>query len=144
MKSNYAGDELKAGGKSSFKQKIGDSIMIASVVIAVAFSIPLVTRESGTRADFAIVEVGGKESVRIVLGENGQDRIFEIKGFAGTSKIEVKNGRVRMLESACPDKLCIGMGWAEETGDSIVCVPNRVVIRLTGPDKSRKVDTVTE
>ncbi|MBN1289354.1 MAG: NusG domain II-containing protein [Actinobacteria bacterium] len=131
--------------KSSVKQKIGDSVTVAAIIIAILFSIPLVTKgaDAGKPA-FAVVEVNGRESLRVALGEDGRDRTFDVEGSAGTSTIEVKNGRVRMLESDCPDKLCIGMGWAEKTGDSIVCIPNRVVIELVGPEKIKEVDTVTE
>lgn len=47
-------------------------------------------------------------------------------------KIEIKNGRVRVIEAHCPNKICEGMGWIDKAGDSIVCVPNRLVIKLIG------------
>lgn len=136
---------LRIGKKSTVKQKIGDALIIAAVVVGAVFAIPLISSGAqGGQARFAVVEVNGTESMRIALGKDQDHRTFEVEGFAGTTTIEVENGKVRMLESACPDKLCIGMGWAEETGDSIVCIPNRVVIKLVGSEKEEKVDTVTE
>lgn len=131
--------------KSTLKQKIGDGILIVAIIAAAVVSIPLASSQNnGTVASYAVVEVNGRTSLRIALGEKQAVRKFNIDGFRGKSIIEVKDGKVRMLESSCPDKLCIGMGWAEKTGDSIVCVPNRIVIRLTGPAENKNVDTITE
>lgn len=48
--------------------------------------------------------------------------------------IAVEGGRVRVAESACPGRDCVHMGWISRPGRSIVCLPNRVEIRLTGGD----------
>jgi len=43
-----------------------------------------------------------------------------------------------MVDSACPDKLCVRSGWISRPKESIVCLPNRVVIEIKsvegGPD----------
>lgn len=137
--------DLTKSRKSTFKQKIGDGILIIAIIAAAVLSISLASgQNNGPTAAYAVVEVNGKESLRIALGEKQAVRIFTVDGFRGKSRIEVKDGKVRMLESDCPDKLCVGMGWAEKTGDSIVCVPNRVVIKMTGPTEKKNVDTITE
>lgn len=48
--------------------------------------------------------------------------------------VVVENGRVRVSESACPGRDCVHMGWISRPGRSIVCLPNRVEVRLTGRD----------
>lgn len=52
--------------------------------------------------------------------------------------IEVRNGRVRMQSSTCPNQTCVSCGW-REPGEAllpdmrwIVCLPNRVSIELVG------------
>jgi hypothetical protein len=46
--------------------------------------------------------------------------------------LEVKSGRVRVAVSDCPLKRCIQEGWVGTPGRTIVCVPNRLVIEVTG------------
>jgi len=69
-----------------------------------------------------------------------QDREFIINGKLGTAKVEIGDGRVRILNSPCPLKICEKKGWISNKGDFIICIPNRVVIRITG----EKYDAITE
>lgn len=49
--------------------------------------------------------------------------------------IEIQPGRVRVAKTDCPLRLCQQMGWQSLPGRTIVCVPNRVVITITGNDE---------
>ncbi len=61
--------------------------------------------------------------------ENGKK--IEIEGILGISVFEYVRGKgVHMVLSPCPDKLCIRQGFIKKIGESIVCLPNRVVITL--------------
>ncbi len=41
-------------------------------------------------------------------------------------------GRVRVLHSDCPDKLCERMGWSAGPAKPLICLPNRVTVIVTG------------
>ena len=41
-------------------------------------------------------------------------------------------GRVRVLHSDCPDKLCEHMGWSSSPAKPIICLPNRVTVAVLG------------
>lgn len=47
-------------------------------------------------------------------------------------EIEVQNGKIRFLSSDCPDKLCVESGWLETNGATSACLPQEVVISVTG------------
>ena len=106
----------------------------------------LVSRaNAGEKGSLAIVEVNGKEVMRVALGAGQARRQFTVKGVLGPSTLMVQSGRVRMVKSTCRDKICVGAGWVDSPGKSIVCLPNRVVIRVTGRrGGGGKVDSVTE
>lgn len=72
----------------------------------------------------------------------GKDRIVTVNGFLGPCVIEIRNGRVRAMEATCSDKICIDRGWVYRSGDSIVCVPNQVIIRLEKGGQT--IDAITE
>jgi hypothetical protein len=126
--------------------KAGDIVLVVLVVFAAAASLFLVSRASaGEKGSLAIIEVNGKEVKRIALGDSQPSREFTVRGVLGPSTLQVKDGRVRMLRSTCRDKICIGVGWIDAPGKAVVCLPNRVVIRVTGQRGGKgKVDTVTE
>ena len=53
-----------------------------------------------------------------------------------TNRIEIKDGKVFITESDCPGEDCVHSGWISEGGRSIVCLPNRVEIRIEGETES--------
>lgn len=56
--------------------------------------------------------------------------------------IEAEPGRIRIAESACPGGDCVHTGWACAPGQQIICLPNRLVISLSGSDLP-SIDAVT-
>ena len=59
--------------------------------------------------------------------------------------LEISAGRVRMLpmeEELCPRGICSHTGWISRGFQSIVCVPNRIVVSFAG-GKDAGVDGVT-
>ncbi len=47
-------------------------------------------------------------------------------------EIEIEKGRIRFLSSDCPDKLCVKSGWLKSSGATSACLPEKVVISVTG------------
>lgn len=52
--------------------------------------------------------------------------------------VEIKDGKVHMLEANCPDKLCINQGFVNTDNSSIICLPNQVVVTVCKPDEALK------
>ncbi len=67
---------------------------------------------------------------------------FSVKSKEGHLTVEIKNGKARVIQSTCRDKLCIREGWISRAGESITCLPNRITISITG-ERRGKVDTTT-
>jgi hypothetical protein len=67
--------------------------------------------------------ISGSSALRIQVGD-GREATLEIS----------ESGRVRVTESTCPDKICVRTGWISRPGQSIVCLPNRVVVRIEGSE----------
>lgn len=138
--SRYSEERASPGRRG---MKAGDAVLVALVVIAAgAAMFVLASARAGQKGSTALVEVNGREVKRVELEEGMGPRRMEVQGFVGTSVIEFRDCRARMVESACRDKLCVGMGWVGSGGESIVCLPNRVVVRITSEPTG--VDTVTE
>ena len=43
-----------------------------------------------------------------------------------------ENGEIYIKESDCPDKVCVRSGRISKSGESIICAPNRVAIKISG------------
>jgi hypothetical protein len=123
----------------------GDVILTVLVVIASFASMVLIARATaGGKGSTAVIEVNTKKVLRIELSADQPEKTYTVRGMLGPSTVEVEKGRARMLTSTCRDKICVGTGWVDAPGKEIVCLPNRVVIRITGERKPGRVDTVTE
>ncbi len=79
----------------------------------------------------AVIKVQGETVQTVDLNASGSHRITA-EGVLGNSVLEVREGRIRMVSSPCPDKLCIHQGWTSKPGQSIVCVPNAVSVSIEG------------
>jgi len=44
----------------------------------------------------------------------------------------IKDGEAWVSEASCPDKICVGKGKIQYDGESIICLPNKVVIETVG------------
>ena len=47
-------------------------------------------------------------------------------------KLELKDNQISFLETDCPDKICVRTGFISKVGQSAVCLPNRIVVKITG------------
>jgi len=82
----------------------------------------------------------GKTLYRLSLTS---DRLITIDAKTGEVKVCSQNGRVCISESSCPLKICVKTGWINKPGEAIICVPNRIVIRIEG-EKRGKSDAITQ
>ena len=60
-----------------------------------------------------------------------EDRSIAVEGeYCNT--VVIRGGKVYIEESNCPGRDCVHSGSIEKPGRSIVCLPNRVEIRIIG------------
>lgn len=48
------------------------------------------------------------------------------------ANIEIRNHQIRIKHADCPDQVCVKTGWIKKSGQSIVCIPNHIVITVKG------------
>ncbi len=71
-----------------------------------------------------------------------RDAVYEFAGPLGTTLVEVRDGRARILDSPCPHP-CRHGGWVSRPGQAAACVPNRVVLQVTGSPTGEDFDAET-
>lgn len=68
---------------------------------------------------------------------------YQIPGSARACALQIEGEKVRIVESDCPRGLCLAQGWISKPGQTIVCLPHRVVVKISGRS-SRGPDAVTK
>ena len=114
--------------KTSEKKKYRlDIIFIAAIltISLVAVGIMLLTRREGAEV---VVSVGGKEVGRYSLAENGE---YSVNG--GSNVFVIENGEVYMKTANCHGyQDCVEAGRIKYKNQTIVCLPNKVELRIVG------------
>lgn len=99
----------------------------------------LVTGRSGAKVQ---VRVAGTIVKTFPLNENLS---YEIHGTGGgTNNLIIENGEAWIENASCPDGLCIRMGKIHRDKQSIVCLPNQVVVEVVGAETASDVDIVAK
>ncbi|MBO7689999.1 MAG: NusG domain II-containing protein [Clostridia bacterium] len=100
-------------------------LIIAAVVLLLAGILALAFRFSGGEAAGSVrVKVDGKVVGTYFLSE--EQRIpFDTK--YGHNLLVIEDGEAYMAESDCPDHYCEEQGRISKTGETIVCLPHRLV-----------------
>lgn len=123
--------------------KKGDYITIVAIVFS-AISIFFITSNKFIR------DSGNKEMVITIDGdtyatEKIDDKLyreFKINSKYGKNIVVLDKGFVYMEESDCKDKICIKKGKISKTGDSIICLPNRLIVKIVSYDSTNELDSV--
>lgn len=117
----------KNGMKLTFCK--GDLSAIALVAVtAVLVSVLFWTKVGAEEGSVLLVYQEGNMIGELPLDV---DTEFVVKG-AYTNKIVIKDGLASIAESDCPGNDCVHSGVIHEAGRSIVCLPNRVELRIEG------------
>ena len=117
---------------------LADRVLILSLLAACGIGSVAVTRLRPAGQE-VIVEVENKEVFRgsIFVAHN-----LEVEGPVGRTDIEICGGAVWVSHSDCPLHVCVSTGRIRRAGEVIVCIPNKVVIRVEGPGRTR-YDAIT-
>ena len=120
-----------------------DLLVVAFVAAAALASTAIFwlgsTQQQGSLT--AVVSVDGEEVERIaVSGTELEERIYQENGY--TLHVTAGKGAVQVTESDCPTQDCVRTGVISRPGQSIVCLPARIVITLEGTAASSDVDLV--
>ncbi|MCI9616852.1 MAG: NusG domain II-containing protein [Eubacterium sp.] len=66
------------------------------------------------------------------LNKNGA---YDIKIDNNFNRIIIKQGTVYMDKADCPDKLCVKQGKISKSGESIICLPHKVVVKISAEER---------
>ncbi len=130
------------------KIKKGDYI-VAGVVLFLVVALMIVNRTSlglGTAGGTASVDVENQHIMDVSLLEESPE-LVPVSLPRGEAVLQVEDGKIRVLpmpREICPLNICSSVGWIDKPGQAIVCLPNRMVITISGEvDDPLDLDGVT-
>lgn len=106
--------------------------LAAAILIAAA---PLV--RPARAAQYVRITTGGTEYGVYPLD---QDAEIEIDQNGHKNIVVIEDGQVHMDYSDCHNQICVDTGRISRTGETIVCLPNRVVAEIIGKGEGGEAD----
>lgn len=124
------------------RTKRNDAILIAAVlIIAVgAYAGARYYQGQNTKDAVAVVKVGETEYGRFPLNEDVTEKIELSDGSYNILKIH--EGKADITEASCPDGICVKHRAISRQRETIVCLPNEVVVEIENGEES-DVDSMT-
>ena len=105
-----------------------DVILIATLLLAAgALALFLLfTRQDG---GIARVQIDGQTVMELPLNQDTQVVLGEGEH---TNTLVIQNGTAQVVEASCPDQVCVRQGAVHYSGESIVCLPHKLIVTIEG------------
>lgn len=104
-------------------------IILFFILIAGGLLISWLSLSGSIAGEKVVVTVDGQEYGTYSLYENQE---VDIEQNGHHNHITINNGTVSMTFSDCKNQICVNDGKISKTKDSIVCLPNKVLVEITG------------
>lgn len=99
-------------------------LIIVIFVIALVSYIGFHMFNSSNEETEVVITVDGEIYATLSLEEDQEFTINE------HNYIVIEDGVVNMIEADCPDELCVHQNPIDENGESIICLPNKVIVSI--------------
>lgn len=127
---------MKNTEKKENKRLLFNDIALNFAIVVLCVAIPLVIK---TRQNNDNLEV-------VISGKDGFEERFSLCEDITTQHdgvvIKISQNKVSVVSSDCPDGICVQTKDAENVGDSIVCVPNKVSVKIVSEKGKKGADVV--
>ncbi|WP_040950738.1 NusG domain II-containing protein [Gorillibacterium massiliense] len=111
--------------------KRGD-ILLGVIVLAIAafFLVPKFTHHNtpASGARYAKITIDGDHYKTVELTKEASE--LDIKSKYGYNILKIYNNGAQMIDADCPDKVCLTFGFVSKVGQTIVCLPHRVLVEI--------------
>lgn len=116
--------------------KTADYVIIAVLLLAGCAGLWLNLQRSGaSQQKYLIIQVDNRAVAELSFApEDCFTYTLPYDQGRRRATLEIKDGRVRMLplpEELCPRGICSHTGWIAHSYESIVCLPNRIMIAFS-------------
>lgn len=116
--------------------------IFAGAILGLALAIMLwnqiFPKREGNRV---LVEVDGKQYQSYLLKENGNYRIETPWGY---NILTIVDGMADITEADCPDEICVRERKISKEGETLVCLPHKLVVTVQGQGELPEMDAVAK
>lgn len=115
-------------------------ILIVTFICMLAVAIFILMLPEANESNRLEVYADGELIYNIELID-GVEQTIEIEEFVHNT-IEISGTKVRIIESTCYDHVCENTGYISKVGEIIVCMPNKLLLKIVGNEEESEYDAV--
>ena len=112
-------------------RKVKNDIIFVAILLAVLAVVVVCLFVFGQKGSVVKVTVDGKVYGTYALNRN---QIVEIRTENGYNLLVIEDGKAYVKEASCPDGICCSDKPINYTWESIICLPNKVVVSIENGD----------
>ncbi len=102
-------------------------VIFIIVLLAITMMIFIFMRISRSKGYNVIISADGK-TVKTLSIDKDAEYVFESD--KGYNIVVIKDGAVYVKEADCPDKICVNHKKISNVGETIICLPHKLVIEI--------------
>ena len=106
-----------------------NDLFLTAVLLLLGGALALFLRLTRQTGGTVSVQMDGKVVMELPLNEDAELVLGEGEH---TNTLVIRDGKARVIEASCPDRVCVGQGAVQYAGESIVCLPHRLIITVQG------------
>lgn len=123
----------------------GDKGLVVFVVVLTLLSLIYIKKQAFSNDDrYVSIQVDGEEIKQIIFDKKLEGNKIPIETEFGYNLVELGDGEVRVIEASCPDQIDVKQGYISKIGETIVCLPNKLVIEIKGMDGDNDIDMISQ
>ncbi|MDY0234690.1 MAG: NusG domain II-containing protein [Gudongella sp.] len=122
----------------------GDKVLIVFIILISILSFVYINRYAFSNQEkYVSVQVNGEEVKKILFDEKLIGETIPINTEYGYNLLEIGDERIRFYEADCPDQICVRQGFISRVGETLVCLPNKLVVELKGISEEDDIDIMS-
>lgn len=68
------------------------------------------------------------------------DQTFKVQNESGYIEIQIKAGKVSVIDADCHDKVCVNTKAIDQGGEMIVCLPHKLYVQIKKANSNTELD----
>ncbi|MBP5744943.1 MAG: NusG domain II-containing protein [Lachnospiraceae bacterium] len=117
-----------------------DLILLAMFILNAAILFFIINRTDEIKGDYVLITLNNSEYARIPLNK---DTVLSIDSDKGKNTVVVSDKEVYVESADCPDQICVDHAHIMYEGETIVCLPHRLIIKIVSEEGS-ETDAISQ
>ena len=117
-----------------------DLILLTMFILIAAILFFIINRTDEIKGDYVLITLNNSEYARIPLNK---DTVLSIDSDKGKNTVVVSDKEVYVESADCPDQICVDHAHIMYEGETIVCLPHRLIIKIVSEEGS-ETDAISQ